>query len=84
MKFEDYEHLAKLLGEARKIMFTHERQKGKAKPINTHFDKALKSVDTARSQLESMMFIEYPKQASIYIFYPSTDERLNKPKTASE
>lgn len=70
MKFEQYMRLATLLLEVEEILLTHERPCGKTKPINKRFNRVLKNISEVRSHLEDIMFIEYPKQATIYVFYP--------------
>lgn len=77
MQFRDYQRLSELINEAREIMCTHQRPHGKTKPINKSFDKALKNVDEAKSELENLMYLNCPQEASIYVFYPSTDPCLN-------
>ena len=81
MKLEEYTRLATLLQEAEKIMLTHERSRGKTKPINKHFDKACNHISEVRSQLEEMMFLEHPKQATTYLFYPGEVKASEKART---
>lgn len=84
IKFEEYQKLARLLKEAREILYsnTELRRFGsdEIKKRYKHWTKTANAIDEARNHAEELMFIDYPKQATIYIFYPSSDERLNMPK----
>ena len=80
MKIEEYQKLASLLNEARKILCENEknpRWKYSSKPYFKHWKRVTDAVDIARSESEELMFIDCPEQATIYIFYPSSDTRLN-------
>lgn len=81
MKIEEYQKLASLLNEARKILYESERDpllwKYKSKPYSKHWRKATDAIDTARSESEELMFIDCPEQSSVYIFYPGSKIKLN-------
>jgi hypothetical protein len=80
MKFEEYQKLASLLNEARKILYSHGDLGPKSKPKFRHYMRATKWLDEVRSESEELMFIDCPEQASVYIFYPgqSSPEELQK------
>lgn len=84
MKFEEYQKLASLLNEARKILFSHGDLGPKSKPKFRHYMRAIKYIDEVRSESEELMFIDCPDQSTVYEFYPGQEspEELQRLKNA--
>lgn len=69
MEFEEYERLAALLKESRKIIMNKKRTRPKNSTINRHHDKALKHITALKYSLDEMLCIEHPDKAESNIFY---------------
>jgi hypothetical protein len=56
----------------------HTREKAGDK----HAELAIKALTTLRSELEELMFHEYPGEASIYVFYPGPEGNQSEDKSS--
>jgi hypothetical protein len=77
MKFEDYQRVGLQLKELNVLLCSHLVETSgrvrKSNPILKHGDKAMKALDALRSELEEVMYIEYPPpKATTFIFYGKT------------
>jgi hypothetical protein len=48
-----------------------------------HAEKALKALTSLRSELEELMFCEYPNESSIYIFYPGPSRNQSEDRSSN-
>jgi len=69
LTFEDYVKMGKNLKEVRNSIFCIEYKTPKSCFFNRRLVKAIKSIDVLRSELEELMFSEYPNQSTTKIFY---------------
>jgi hypothetical protein len=77
MKFEDYQKVGLQLKELNELLCDHLVETSgrvrQSSPVLKHGDKAMKALDVLRSELEEVMFIEYPPpKSTTYIFYGKT------------
>lgn len=77
MEFKDYERFGKELRELNDLLIEHiceiSKKYKKSDQAIKHADKANKALMTLRSELEAVMFKQFPEQATIYVFYPKRD-----------
>ena len=74
MEFEDYQKIGLQLKELNDLLCDYlvetSGKVGKSNPALVRGDKAMKALTDLRSELEEIMFIEYPPpKTTTYIFY---------------
>ena len=77
MKFEDYQRIGLQLKQLNELLCAHLVETSgrvrKSSPILKHGDKAMKALIALRSELEEVMYIEYPPpKSTTHIFYGKT------------